>query len=84
MEAKLIFVFLTIDLPTQLFYIWIFICCKYTNLKDTAGQSARDRGHARTRVGGYNSNAGATLHLITPHLQVGGKIDAHAVWRFER
>ena len=28
-----------VDRPTQLFYIWIFIC-KYTNLKDTAGQSA--------------------------------------------
>ena len=27
-----------VDCPTQLFYIWIFICC--TNLKDTAGQSA--------------------------------------------
>ena len=24
----------------DLFYIWIFICCKYKNLKDTAGQSA--------------------------------------------
>ena len=35
------------DRRTQLFYIWIFICCKYTNLKDTAGQSVRDRGHAR-------------------------------------
>ena len=30
-----------VDRPTRLFYIWIFICCKYTNLKDTAGQSAR-------------------------------------------
>ena len=30
-----------VDRPTQLFYIWIFICCKYTNLKDTAGESAR-------------------------------------------
>ena len=29
-----------VNRPTQLFYIWIFIC-KYTNLKDTAGQSAR-------------------------------------------
>ena len=29
-----------VDRPTQLFYIWIFICCKYTNLKDTERQSA--------------------------------------------
>ena len=29
-----------VDRPTQLFFIWISICCKYTNLKDTAGQSA--------------------------------------------
>ena len=28
-----------VDRPTQLFYIWIFIC-KYTNVRDTAGQSA--------------------------------------------
>ena len=29
-----------VDCPTQLFYIWIFICV-YTNLKDISGQSAR-------------------------------------------
>ena len=29
-----------VDRPTQLFYIWIFIWCKYTNVKDAAGQSA--------------------------------------------
>ena len=29
-----------LDCPTQLFYIWIFVCV-YTNLKDIAGQSAR-------------------------------------------
>ena len=40
-----------VDRPTELFYIWIFIC-KYTNLKDTAGQSANgDRG------GGFTSCA---------------------------
>ena len=38
---------LVVDRPTQLFYIWIFICCllcKYTNLKYTAGQSASQFG----------------------------------------
>ena len=29
-----------VDRPTQLFYIWISLCCKYTNLRSTAGQSA--------------------------------------------
>ena len=30
-----------VDCPTQLFCICMFICVNYTNLKDTAGQSAR-------------------------------------------
>ena len=31
-----------VDRPTQLFYIWRFICCaNFTNLKDTAGHSVR-------------------------------------------
>ena len=38
---------LVVDRLTQLFNIWIFICCllcKYTDLKDTAGQSASHLG----------------------------------------
>ena len=42
-----------VDRPTQLFYIWIFICylCKYTNLKDTAGQSASPALVLRSHLG---------------------------------
>ena len=29
-----------VDRPNQLFYIWISLCCKYTNLRSRAGQSA--------------------------------------------
>ena len=31
-------------LAPSFFYVWIFILCKYTNLRDTAGQSDTAQG----------------------------------------
>ena len=41
------------DRPTQLFYIWIYlIVCKYTNLRNTAGQSTRKHAlMAKVKIG---------------------------------
>ena len=42
-----------VDRPTRLFYIWIYLfVCKYTNLRNTAGQSARKHAlMAKVKIG---------------------------------
>ena len=47
---------MVVDRPTQLICIWIFIC-KYTNLKDTAGQSA-NVARKKIKLGGSNTFLG--------------------------
>ena len=66
--------------PTQLFYIWRFICCvNFTNLKDTGGHSLRPDANISAVL--YSLGEGRFMKARKRQMV---NISQHATWRWEQ